>query len=552
MCGRSSGPRRSVDPNHRAEGPAERLARQRIPLMPLGSWFGTGRWSRPVGPHGFFPAGPSTLSKPTLRLDDRREPGTPVVPRTGGTMTVDLARWQFAITTVYHFLFVPLTIGLSFLVAGMQTAWVRTSDDRYLRMTQFWGKLFLINFAIGVVTGIVQEFQFGMNWSDYSRFVGDIFGAPLAVEGLLAFFLESTFLGLWIFGWDRLSKRVHLACIWLAAIGTMLSAYFILAANSWMQHPVGSVVNDAAGRAELTDFGAVLTNSTAVGAFAHTITACFVTAGVFVLSISAWHLARGSHTEVFRPSIRIALVTVLIGSLGVVVSGDLQARLMTSPAADEDGGRRGAVRHRRTRVVLAVHDRLPRRVTGGMDVRVPRVLSFMATGSLDGTVEGIDDLQATSEQRYGPGDYRPNIPATYWTFRLMIGFGMLAGLLSVIGLWLTRRRATRVLPRWYLRAAVAALFLPFAANSVGWIFTEMGRQPWLVFGMLRTVDGVSPAVGTGLGDHLPGGVHPALRRTGGRRGRADGPLRHRRAASARPGGTPVRRRPSPNPLAVTS
>jgi cytochrome d ubiquinol oxidase subunit I len=411
-------------------------------------------------------------------------------------MTVDLARWQFAIITVYHFLFVPLTIGLSFLVAGMQTAWVRTSDDRYLRMTQFWGKLFLINFAIGVVTGIVQEFQFGMNWSDYSRFVGDIFGAPLAVEGLLAFFLESTFLGLWIFGWDRLPKRVHLACIWLAAIGTMLSAYFILAANSWMQHPVGSIVNGARGRAELTDFGAVLTNSTAVGAFAHTITACFVTAGVFVLSISAWHLVRRSHTEVFRPSIRIALVTVLIGSVGVVVSGDLQARLMTV----QQPMKMAAAEALYDTVAPASFSLF---TIGSLDgsqevwsVRVPRVLSFMATGSLDGTVEGINDLQAAGEQRYGPGDYRPNIPATYWTFRIMIGFGVLAGLLSVIGLWLTRRRATRPLPRWYLHAAVAALFLPFAANSAGWIFTEMGRQPWLVFGNLRTADGVSPAVGT--------------------------------------------------------
>ena len=410
-------------------------------------------------------------------------------------MTVDLARWQFAITTVYHFLFVPLTIGLSFLVAGMQTAWVRTSDDRYLRMTQFWGKLFLINFAIGVVTGIVQEFQFGMNWSDYSRFVGDIFGAPLAVEGLLAFFLESTFLGLWIFGWDGLSRRLHLACIWLAAIGTMLSAYFILAANSWMQHPVGSVVNDATGRAELQDFGAVLTNSTAVGAFVHTITACFVTAGVFVLSISAWHLARGSHTEVFRPSIRMALVTVLVGSAGVIVTGDLQARLMTV----QQPMKMAAAEALYDTVAPASFSLFTIGTLDGSEevwsLRVPRVLSFMATGSLDGTVEGVRDLQAASEQAYGPGDYRPNIPMTYWTFRLMIGFGALAGLLSVLGLWLTRRRATRPLPRWYLRAAFAALFLPFAANSVGWIFTEMGRQPWLVFGVLRTADGVSPAVG---------------------------------------------------------
>ncbi|MDT7682670.1 MAG: cytochrome bd ubiquinol oxidase subunit [Pseudonocardiales bacterium] len=413
-------------------------------------------------------------------------------------MTLDLARWQFAITTVYHFLFVPLTIGLSLLVAGMQTAWVRTGDERYLRMTKFWGKLFLINFAMGVVTGIVQEFQFGMNWSSYSRFVGDIFGAPLAIEGLLAFFLESTFLGLWIFGWDRLPKRIHLACIWAASIGTVLSAYFILAANSWMQHPVGSIVNNAAGRAELTDFPAVLTNSTTIGAFTHTITACLVTAGVFVLSISAYHLGRGQHTEVFRPSIRLALVTVLIASLGVIVTGDLQARLMTQ----QQPMKMAAAEALYDTVAPASFSLVTiGSLDGGKEVwsvRVPGVLSFMATGSFSGRVEGINDLQRQSEQTYGPGDYAPIIPMTYWTFRLMIGFGLIAGLLSALGLWLTRRRAPRPVPRWFYLAALAALGLPFAANSFGWIFTEMGRQPWSVFGVLRTADGVSPSVTPGM------------------------------------------------------
>jgi cytochrome d ubiquinol oxidase subunit I len=409
-------------------------------------------------------------------------------------MNLDLARWQFAITTVYHFLFVPLTIGLSLLVAGMQTAWVRTDKDHWLRMTKFWGKLLLINFAMGVVTGIVQEFQFGMNWSSYSRFVGDIFGAPLAIEGLLAFFLESTFLGLWIFGWDRLPKRLHLACIWLASIGTLLSAYFILAANSWMQHPVGSVVNTERGRAELQDFGAVLTNSTAVGAFAHTITAAFVTAGMFVLSISAWHLARGREADVFRPSFRLAVVTVLIASVGVVVSGDIQARLMTEQQP------------MKMAAAEALWDTTPNAsfslfTIGSLDgsrevfsIRVPGVLSFMATGSFGGTVEGIDDLQRQAVETFGPGDFMPVIPMTYWTFRLMIGFGVLAGLLALLGLWFTRRNA-RSVPRWYWIAAVAGLFLPFAANSVGWIFTEMGRQPWVVFEVMQTADGVSPSVG---------------------------------------------------------
>ncbi|HLU54811.1 MAG TPA: cytochrome ubiquinol oxidase subunit I [Pseudonocardia sp.] len=411
-------------------------------------------------------------------------------------MNLDLARWQFAVTTLYHFLFVPLTIGLSALVAGMQTVWVRRGDERYLRMTKFWGKLFLINFAMGVVTGIVQEFQFGMNWSEYSRFVGDIFGAPLAIEGLLAFFLESTFLGLWIFGWDKLPQKVHLACIWLVSIGTMLSAYFILAANSWMQHPVGYVVNEATGRAELTDFGAVLTNSTAVGAFLHTIAACFVTGGVFVLAISAWHLAKERHVDVMRPSIRIGLVVTLIAALGTVVTGDLQARLMT----EQQPMKMAAAEALYETSAPASFSLFTIGTLDGsqelFSIRVPGVLSFMATGTFDGEVEGINDLQAAAERAHGPGDYRPMIPVTYWTFRLMIGFGLLAGLVAAAGLWFTRRRARGPVPRWFYRAALLTLVTPFAANSVGWIFTEMGRQPWLVFEVLRTADGVSPEVGT--------------------------------------------------------
>ena len=409
---------------------------------------------------------------------------------------LDLARWQFGITTVYHFIFVPLTIGLSFLVAGMQTAWVRTRDERYLRMTKFWGKLFLINFAMGVVTGIVQEFQFGMNWSDYSVFVGDIFGAPLAIEGLLAFFLESTFLGLWIFGWDRLPKRLHLATIWLAAIGTMLSAYFILAANSWMQHPVGYEVNEATGRAELNDFGAVLTNSTAIGAFAHTITACFVTAGIFVVAISAWQLRRGKADEVFRPSMKMALVTVLVASIGVIASGDLQARLMT----EQQPMKMAAAEALWETSAPASFSLFTIGTLDGSEevwsLRVPNVLSFMATGSWDGTVEGIDDIQAAQEELHGAGDYRPDIPVTYWTFRLMIGFGALMTLLSMVGLWVFRHDRTPR-SRWFYRAAIAAIALPTLANSAGWIFTEMGRQPWAVFGIMTTEEGVSPTVSAG-------------------------------------------------------
>ncbi|REF37240.1 cytochrome ubiquinol oxidase subunit I [Thermasporomyces composti] len=406
---------------------------------------------------------------------------------------LDIARWQFGITTVYHFLFVPLTIGLSALVAGLETAWIRTGKVAYLRATKFWGKLFLINFAMGVVTGIVQEFQFGMNWSEYSRFVGDIFGAPLAIEGLLAFFMESTFLGLWIFGWDKLPKKLHAACMWMVALGTTLSAYFILAANSWMQHPVGYRINEATGRAELTDFVAVLTNSTMLTTFPHTIAASYLTAGLFIVGISAWHLARGKHVEVFRPSLKMALVVTLIASLGVAVSGDLQGKLMTEQQPMKMAAAEALYETEQPAAFSLF-------TVGTLDgseevfsVRVPKVLSFLATGDFDGKVEGINDLQAAAQETYGPGDYRPIIPVTYWTFRLMVGIGFLTAGLALVGLWLIRRGR---LPknRWVWRIGVLSLALPFIANSVGWIFTEMGRQPWAVYGVLKTSASLSPGV----------------------------------------------------------
>jgi cytochrome bd ubiquinol oxidase subunit I len=406
---------------------------------------------------------------------------------------LDLARWQFGIITVYHFFFVPITIGLSGLVAALQTAWVRTGRPEYLRATKFWGKLFLINFAMGVVTGIVQEFQFGMNWSAYSRYVGDIFGAPLAIEGLLAFFLESTFLGLWIFGWDRLPKKAHLASIWLAAIGTVLSAYFILVANSWMQHPVGYRLNPATNRAELTDFWAVLTNSTALVTFWHTIAAAYLTAGVFMLAIAGWHLARRRDADVLRPSFRLALWVVVVSGVLVAVSGDVQARVMTR----QQPMKMAAAEALYNTAAPASFSLFTIGTLNGSrevaSVRVPYLLSFLATADPNGTVEGINQIQAAYEQKFGPGDYRPYVPVTYWSFRLMIGLGLLPVLLALLGFWLTRRGR---LPgnRWFWRAAVWSAGLPLAANSFGWIFTEMGRQPWVVFGLLHTAKGVSPGV----------------------------------------------------------
>jgi len=411
---------------------------------------------------------------------------------------LDLARWQFGITTVYHFLFVPMTIGLSGLVAILQTAWVRTGDDRYLRLTKFFGKLFLINIAMGVVTGIVQEFQFGMNWSDYSRFVGDIFGAPLAIEGLVAFFLESTFLGLWIFGWDRLSKRLHLATIWLVAIGTVLSAYFILAANSWMQHPVGYRYDKASGRAELTDFGAVLSNKVVLVTFPHTILAAYMVGGGFIAAVGLWHLIRrpGQDRDAFRTATRFGAVTLIVAGVGVAISGDIQGKVMTEvqPMKMAAAEALYSTEQPASFSLFTIGT-----LNGSKEVfalKVPRVLSFLATGHLDGQVQGINNLQSQYEKTYGPGDYSPNIPVTYWAFRLMIGVGALAALIGLWTLWALRRGRLPT-SRWLLASGLALPILPLLGNSFGWIFTEMGRQPWIVFGLMHTAAGVSPGTTSG-------------------------------------------------------
>ena len=414
---------------------------------------------------------------------------------------LDLSRWQFGITTVYHFIFVPLTIGLSILVAAMQTAWFVKKDQAYLRMTKFFGKLFLINFAVGVVTGIVLEFQFGMNWSAYSRFVGDVFGAPLAMEGLLAFFMESVFLGLWIFGWDKLSPRLHLATIWLAAIGTNLSAFFILAANSWMQHPVGYRVNPVTHRAELTSIVRLLTNSTVLAAWPHVILASFVTAGMVLIAASAWHLARRSDTALFRRVMRLGLTVTLIAGLATFVTGDIQARLMDSQQPMKMAAAEALYN---TEAPASFSLFTVGALNGGSEVwsvRVPYLLSLIATLNPHGTEQGINDVQRAYVKKYGPGSYKPIVPVTYWSFRLMIGFGMLAALLALAGLWRTRRRR---IPRsqWFCRAAIWGVGLPYLASTMGWIFTEMGRQPWTVFGVLQTSQSESPGV-PDTGEPLP-------------------------------------------------
>jgi cytochrome bd ubiquinol oxidase subunit I len=410
---------------------------------------------------------------------------------------LDLARLQFAATTIYHFLFVPVTIGLVFVVAAFETAYVRTMDERWLRLTRFFGRLFLINFAIGVATGIVQEFQFGMNWSSYSRFVGDIFGAPLAMEGLAAFALESTFIGLWVFGWHRMRPALHAAMMWLTGIGTVISAYFILAANAWMQHPVGYHIDQTSGRAVLTDIIPVLLQPLALLTLVHTLIAAAITAGAVILAVAAWQmLRRGDSASVtFGPVVRIALVVLLVASAAQAVVGDqlgmemVRNQPMKVAAAEGLWDTEGPASFS----VLQAGGWEMDSQQPAFSIDVPSVLSFLATKTLDGPVEGINELQAQYVQQYGPGEYYPDIRIAYWSWRAMIyPLGLLV-LLAVVGLVFLRRR-TLARHRWFLRLSIAAVGLPFVMSTAGWVFTETARQPWVVYGLMRTADGISPTV----------------------------------------------------------
>ena len=423
---------------------------------------------------------------------------------------VSLARWQFGITTIYHFLLVPLTIGLSVIVAWYHTRWYRSGDDAYLRLTKFYGKLFLINFALGVVTGIVQEFQFGMAWATYSRFVGDVFGAPLAMEALVAFFLESTFLGLWIFGWDRLPKRLHLASIWAASIGTVLSAYFIIAANSWMQHPVGVRYNAHSGRAELTNIWAVLTNSTTLAAYPHVLSASLLTAAIFVAGVASWLLLRRpdrldeTDDRALRRALRGAVWLTLVAGLAVAVSGHVQTRLMFHQQPMKMAAAEALCTTQKGAglSLFAVGN-----VGSECNVRsvvVPKALSLLATDKTNASIPGVKNINADYARRYGAGDYRPNLIISYWSFRLMIFFGVAAVIGALIALWFTRHERDFARWRWLHPLAPLLIVSPYLANIIGWLFTEMGRQPWVVAPnpngipevRLLTANAVSPGVTT--------------------------------------------------------
>jgi cytochrome d ubiquinol oxidase subunit I len=406
-----------------------------------------------------------------------------------------LARWQFAITTVYHFFFVPLTLGLSITVALMETLYVRTGNEMYKRMTKFWGKLFLINFAMGVVTGIVQEFQFGMNWSEYSRFVGDIFGAPLAVEALLAFFLESTFLGVWIFGWDKLSKGAHALTMWLVALGSNVSAVWILIANSFMQQPVGYVINN--GRAEMQDFFALVLNPNIWYQLPHTFFAGLTTAAFFVIGISVYHLARKNDVELFKRSFQIGAILGVLGTFMVILNGHSQAQHMveTQPMKMAAAEALWETENPASFSILTIGDlSLRNELTS---IRLPRLLSLLAYNQLDGEVRGINDLQAEYEATYGPGNYVPPVAIPYWSFRIMVGAGFLMAALALYALFITLGEMYEQRP-WVLRLFGLAIALPYLANSAGWLLTEVGRFPWVVFGLVKLEDGVSQVVTPGM------------------------------------------------------
>ncbi|GAA1050753.1 cytochrome ubiquinol oxidase subunit I [Arthrobacter russicus] len=439
---------------------------------------------------------------------------------------LDIARWQFGITTVYHFLMVPLTIGLGLVVAVLQTVWLKTKKPEYLRMTKFWGKLFLINFILGVATGLVQEFQFGLAWSEYSRFVGDVFGAPLAMEALLAFFIESTFLGLWIFGWKKLPAKLHLACLWIAVLGSVVSAYFILVANSWMQHPVGVTMVD--GRPRMTDAWAVFTNNTALVAFPHTIFGALAVAGGFLLGISWYHLWKrrrlGIDTvdakkrvvvgespvvdgkmqypgrdktdhKVWIRSLRIGAVVAMIAFAGTAISGDLQGKLMFEQQPMKMAAAEAACQNGTSFSILSIGDVGAKNCNDvAALIEIPGLLSFLAHGDFDTEVKGVNTLLPEYQAKYGtnlpdnpiygdragqPIQYVPVMAVTYWGFRMMIGFGGIAALAAFVAFFIARR-GTVPESKWLMRLAVFGILAPFGANSAGWIFTELGRQPFVV------------------------------------------------------------------------
>ncbi len=409
---------------------------------------------------------------------------------------VILSRWQFAITTIFHFFFVPVTLGLALFIAILETKYVTSGDELYKKMVKFWGKIFLINFAIGVVTGIVQEFHFGLNWSGYARFMGDVFGAPLAIEGLMAFFMESTFIGVWIFGWDKLSKGAHAAVAWLVAIGSNLSSLWILIANSFMQNPVGYAIND--GRAEMTDFWALFSNPNVWHQFPHVTTAGIAIGGFLVMAFSAWHLLqnKAETKEFFKRSFRWAATYGLIGALLVGLIGHAQGQFLAVSQPLKVAAMEG---HWESETpasfsVVAVIDQDNQRNT--FDLKVPKFLSFLLFNDFQTGFPGLIELQEEERAKYGPGDYIPPVTISYWSSRTMIGIGLLMILVAGLAVWWSWKDKIED-RRWFLKFLIPAGLLPTAASIAGWLVAETGRWPWIVHGLQRIQDAVSPSITPG-------------------------------------------------------
>ncbi|MCH3911131.1 MAG: cytochrome ubiquinol oxidase subunit I [Limosilactobacillus oris] len=418
---------------------------------------------------------------------------------------VSLARFQFAMTTVFHFFFVPFTIGTGLVVAIMESMYVHTNNPSYKKMTKFWGNIFLLSFAVGVVTGLIQEFQFGMNWSDYSRFMGDIFGAPLAFEALLSFFIESTFIGLWVFTWDRVKKGLHLFFMWMIVFGTMTSALWILSANSFMQHPVGFTVRN--GRAEMVDFGALLSNPQLMFEYSHVLLTAILTGATIITGLAAFQLLKkralsDENKLIYHKTMRIGLTLMLIFSLGAIVAGDMQMQYLIKEQPMKFAATEAVYKTTKSPApwtVVGIADTKTHQVKG--KVEIPGVLSVLSYHKLSGSVEGMEEINAQLEKKYGTHidgqkmNYYVPVNTLFWSFRVMCGFGALLFLVSIVGLIMTRKsKPTLYNHRWMLWVLAILTFSPFLANTAGWFITEFGRAPWTVYGLFTIAQSVSPNV----------------------------------------------------------
>jgi cytochrome d ubiquinol oxidase subunit I len=407
-----------------------------------------------------------------------------------------LARWQFAITTIYHFLFIPITLGTSLFLAILETRYVITGDIMYKNMVKFWSKIFLINFALGVVTGIVQEFHFGLNWSGYSRFVGDVIGVPIALDSMLAFFLESTFIGIWIFGWDKLSKKAHAASIWIVSIGAHVSAFWILAANSFMHNPVGHTLRN--GRAELTDFGALIGNPYVWHQYPHVVTAGLAIAGFLILSFSSWHLLQNkeSSREFFRRSFRWAASFALIGAVLVGLIGHAQGQFLAKIQPLKVMAMEGHWNTDQPGAFTVIAGIDQNNQENPWEIKVPYLLSFLLYNDFSSEVKGLIDLQKDAEAQYGPGNYIPQVALSFWSLRVMIGFGLLMILIAGLAVLWSRNNSLEKRP-WFLKVLIFTGLVPTIASIAGWIVAETGRYPWVVRGLQKIDAGISPNVGAG-------------------------------------------------------